>query len=447
MNIYNFQILAYFCSSTSRFEKHFLACLGLHVLDVKHMQTKACKEMLLKPRSAAAKICEDLKIKNIHEANPRTSYICNEGDCSTQSTCYCTYVTKAQCSRCGKLMDKALRWPKDTVEKSGVFVNDRAGFIITDNLWVMPISVMTGFSVLEKLQINDASMLEERVINVGNEEALNLLRRSLESKRALTEFFFPDACVEQSVKCFPVIKEDIDGNEAEHKFNVKMILNKKNNSVLSAEVGGDFLNQLLSFLAFPLGSVIELLRDHISSDWCISNLYSSAESLGLEWFKSKECKNMLVFPQLASYYGCEKQMIKLVEMPSAKWTCSASCIKCYADGWYCFKPTPCKHGLRKAELIEQNPKLQNGGSDSGGSFVEDSKRFMIADNLHISPISSISLIITKGIDFLISDFIEKEIIVDKAKVLSLLGVMLISNTVLTDVFVPKQKKRSRSHYM
>ncbi|KAI0489259.1 hypothetical protein KFK09_029101 [Dendrobium nobile] len=157
---------------------------------------------------------------------------------------------------------------------------------------------------------------------------------------------------------------------------------------------------------------------------------------------------MLVFPQHASHYGCEKQILKLVEITSAKWTCSASCIKCYVDnGWKYLLSTPCKHGLREAEFIEQNPKLQNGGSDSGGGFVENSKRFMVADNLHISPISSISLIMTKGIDFLISDVVEKEVIVDKAKVLSLLGVMLISKSVLTDVFAPKQKRRSICHYM
>ncbi|KAI0489220.1 hypothetical protein KFK09_029062 [Dendrobium nobile] len=388
-------------------------------LDDKHLQTEACKEMLLKPRSAAAKICEDLKIKNIHEANPRTSYICNEDTCSTKSTCYCSYVIKTRCSRCGKLMDKALSLPKGTVEKRGVFVNEGADFIITDDLRVMTISLMSGFSVLEELQINDACMLDEMVINVDNEKTLNLLRKSFESKHALTEVFFPDACVEPSVNCFPVIKEEIDGSEVEHKFNVNIILNKKNNSVLSADVGGDFLNQLLSFLTFPLGSVLGLLRDHISLECSISNLYSSAESLGLEWFKLKECKNMLVFPQLASHYRCEKQMLKLVEMSSTKWTCSTGCIKCYANGWYCFQSNSCnwcKHGLSKAEVIEQNPKLQNGGSVSGGSFVEDSKRFMITDNLHISPISSISLIITIGKDFLFSDVVEKEIIVDKTKV-------------------------------
>ncbi|PKU79683.1 hypothetical protein MA16_Dca010911 [Dendrobium catenatum] len=369
-------------------------------LDVKHLQTEACKEMLLNPRSDAARICVD--------------------GCFTQSTCYCSYVTKARCSRCGKLMDKALSWPKSTVENKGIFVNDGASFIITDDLRMMPISYINVLSVLEELRINDTSILEERVINVGNKEALSLLRRSLESKHALTEVFFPDSCVEPSGKCFSMIKEEIEDTKAGQKFNLKIILNKKNNSVLSAEVGGDFLNQLLSFLTFPLGSVIRLLCNRISSECCINNLYFSAECLGLECFKSKECKNMLVFPQLASHYGCKS-----------------------------LQYTPCKHGFREAKVIEQNPKLRNRKktNDAGRSFVEDSKRFMITDNLHISPLSFISFIITKGKDFFFCDVVEKEIIVDKAKVLSLLGVMLISKTVLTDVFAPKRKQQSISYYM
>ncbi|KAL0905069.1 hypothetical protein M5K25_027244 [Dendrobium thyrsiflorum] len=414
-------------------------------LDVKHLQTEACKEMLLNPRSAAAKICEDLKIKNIHDDNPRGFYICKETDCLIQSSCYYTYVTKGRCSRCGKLMNKDWSWSKRAEEKRGVFVNDRADFIITDDLRVMPISLISGFSLLEELRIKDAGILEERVIDVGNDEALKLLRISLVSKRALTRLFFPDECIEQSVKCFSMIKEEIkeeiDDGEEEEQMNVKIIFNKKNNNVLYAEVEGDFVNQLLSFLTFPLGSVFMLLGDQISLEGCISNLYSSAERLNLECFESEKRKNMLVLPEIASYYGCSDQMLQLDEMISTKGTLSSSCVKCHLDnGSKSSLTPPCKHGLREIEIIQQNPKLENGGSDSGGGFVEDERRFMVTDNLQISPISSISAI-TKGIDFLISDLVEKEVSVDKAKVLSLLGGTLISKTVLTNVFYAKPMYR------
>ncbi|PKU79681.1 uncharacterized protein LOC110116322 [Dendrobium catenatum] len=417
-------------------------------LDVKYLQSEACKEMLLKPRSAAAEICDDLKIKNIHDVNPRHFYICNESDCLIQSSCYYTYVTKARCSRCGKLMGKDWSWSKGTVEKRGVFVNDEADFIITDNLRVMPISLMSGFSLMEELRIKNTDMLEERVINVGNDEALNLLRISLVSKRTLTKLFFPDECIEQSVKCFSVIKEEIkkenkekiDDGEEQQQMNVKIIFNKKNNNVLYAEVEGDFVNQLLSFLTFPLGSVFMLLGDQISLG-CINNLYSTVKRLKLDYFESEKCKNMLILPEIASYYGCSDQMLQLDEISSTEGTISSSCVKCHLDNRSKSRLTPpCKHGLSEAKIIEQNPKLKNGGSDCGGGFVKDERRFMVADNLQISPISSISAII-KGVDFLISDLVEKEVSVDKVKVLSLLGATLSSKTVLTDIFSAKPMNR------
>ncbi|KAI0489222.1 hypothetical protein KFK09_029064 [Dendrobium nobile] len=416
--------------------------------DAKYLQSEACKEMLLKPRSAAAEICDDLKIKNIHDVNPRHFYICNESDCLIQSSCYYTYVTKARCNRCGKLMDKDWSWSKGTIEKRGVFVNDETDFIVTDDLRVMPISLMSGFSLMEELQIKNTDMLEERAINVGNDEALNLLRISLVSKRTLTRLFFSDECIEQSVKYFSVIKEEIkkenkeeiDDGEEQQQTNVKIIFNKKNNNVLYTEVEGDFVNQLLSFLTFPLSSVFMLLGDQISLG-CINNLYSTVERLKLDYFESEKCKNMLMLPEIASYYGCSDQMLQLDEISSTEGTISSSCVKCHLDNRSKSRLTPpCKHGLSEAKIIEQNPKLKNGGSDSGGDFVEDERRFMIADNLQISPISSIS-VITKGIDFLISDLVEKEVSIDKAKVLSLLGATLSSKTVLTDVFSAKPMYR------
>lgn len=341
-------------------------------------------------------------------------------------------------------MDKVWSWSKGTKEKEAVFVKSKADFIITDDLRVIPISLMTGFSLLEELRIKDASTLEEWVIDVNYEKALNLLRRSLISKRALTKVFFSDACIEPTVKCFSAIKEEIDGSEAEaeQQINVKIILNKKKNIVLFAEGGEDFADQLLSFLTFPFGSVFKLLGDRISLEGCISNLYSSAETLNIERFKSENHKNMVVFPKLASYYRCRNQMLKLDEMTSKKYTSSGSCIKCFLDKVSKSSTNPpCKHGIRESELIEQNPKLEDEGTNSGERFAEAERRFMVDDNLHISPISSISAIM-KGID-LTDDLVEKDVSVDKTKVLSLLNAMLISKTVLTDVFSSKPTQQRR----
>ncbi|KAI0489223.1 hypothetical protein KFK09_029065 [Dendrobium nobile] len=138
-------------------------------------------------------------------------------------------------------------------------------------------------------------------------------------------------------------------------------------------------------------------------------------------------------------------MLQFDEMTSTMGTFSSSCVKCNFDnGSKSSLTPPNKHRLREVEIIEQNPKLKNGGCDFGeveiieqnpklknggcdfgGGFVKDKRRFMVAHNLQISPISSISTI-TKGIDFLIPDLVEKEVNGDKAKVYCfLLGIYAI----------------------
>ncbi|KAK8916496.1 hypothetical protein KSP39_PZI022660 [Platanthera zijinensis] len=406
-------------------------------LDAKHLQTEACKDMLLNPRSAAAIQCEDLKIKGIHELNPRRFYTCSQEDCLIQSTCYYTYSLKCLCSRCGKLMDKAWEWHKETLGKRGVFVNETTEFLITDDLRVIRTSLLKGFSLLKQMQIKDSSMLQERFIDFGKKEILNILRRSLVSKKVLTDVCFPDACMQGSAGFFLPIKDETFDNEAGKEISLKLVLNKENNNLLYAEVGEDFINLLFSFLTYPLGSVLRLVSDNLSLVHCIRNLYSSMNSMGLDCFKSEICKNMLVAPKFSTFHGYKDLMLDVEEITSKEALISGSCAKCFVDNGYklCTK-APCKHGRYEHKHLELNPKSAKGMTNNDGAFVAGSGRFMITDNIHISQLSAISAIVN-GQNLPICDVIEKEILVNKYKARSLLSAILASRTVLTDIFAPK----------
>ncbi|KAK8965138.1 hypothetical protein KSP40_PGU019809 [Platanthera guangdongensis] len=415
---------------------------SIEQLDAEHLQTEACKEMLLNPRSAAARLCEDLKVKGIHELKPRSFYTCRQDGCLIHSTCYFTYSSKVICSRCGKLMDRIREWKKETAEEGGVFVKATTEFMITDDLRVMPASLLKSLSLLKEMQIKDTSMLEERVIQFGTKEALNLLGRSLVSKNALTEVCFPDACVQGSASSSLPIKKESVTDEEQDEIKVELILNKKNNSVLYAEVGDDFTNHLFSFLAFPLGSVLKFLSDNMSPfSVCIQNLYSSIENMDLNYFKSDICRNMLLSPKLAVFYGYKNQLIlKLEEITTTALIVEGSCVKCYADnGYKTCSSTQCVHGIKESEFVEQNPKSAKGLLDDGGGFVVGCRRFGIMDNLHISQLSTISAVVN-GENLSISDLVGEELSLDKCKARSLLHAMMISKTVLTDVFAPRRKQ-------
>ncbi|KAG1354209.1 putative DUF674 family protein [Cocos nucifera] len=92
-----------------------LGCLdGLYEsvenLDGQHLQTEACKTMLLQPISAAALRCEHL-VLNVDETNPRKCYACKlYGHCH-KTTSYYSSVPKARC-HCGKTMDQFGGWIK-----------------------------------------------------------------------------------------------------------------------------------------------------------------------------------------------------------------------------------------------------------------------------------------------------------------------------------------------
>ncbi|KAK8965342.1 hypothetical protein KSP40_PGU022241 [Platanthera guangdongensis] len=189
-------------------------------LDAKHFQTEACKEMLLNPRSAAAQLCEGLKIKGIHDSDPRNLFTCSENDCLTQSTLYYTYNSKCLCCRCGKLMDNTLQWTQVISGEGGIFVKDKHNFMITDGLRVIPSSLQKGLSLFKEMQITGAGMLEERVIDFGKEEVLKLLKRSLVSNRVLTDVCFPDAPVQASTGFSLLSKEEIIVNQGKKEINL-----------------------------------------------------------------------------------------------------------------------------------------------------------------------------------------------------------------------------------
>ncbi|KAK8965655.1 hypothetical protein KSP40_PGU020457 [Platanthera guangdongensis] len=293
-------------------------------LDAKYLQTEACRDMLLNPRSAAAVLCEALKIKGIHELNPRRFYTCSQEDC------------------------------------------------------LIPV-------------------LEEQIIEFSMKKVLKLLERSFVSKNVLTEVCFPDFCLQTSGEFSLPCKEDLIADEAKNdRINLELILNKNDNKVLYAEVGDDFVNQLFSFLTFPLGSALKFLSNTtFSLDGCIQNLYSSVDGMSLHCFRFQILRNILLTPMLPTFYGIMNQMLKLEEMKSQTIKSFWSCTKCLSDnGYKSCAYSKCVQGIIETDYIEQNPKLP-------------------ADTLGIM-------------------------------VLSLLIVMLTSKATLTDVFSPKPKPQWRS---
>ncbi|MBA0665259.1 hypothetical protein Goklo_005146 [Gossypium klotzschianum] len=107
------------------------------------------------------------------------------------------------CPSCYKQMDLDFTFVNFR-DKVGVgFVKESVTYTITDDLAVRPMSAKSIFTLLNHLNIKDAGDLEEKVIAVGANEGVELLRASMQTKTVLTAVFLGGK-KESSIKSEPI---------------------------------------------------------------------------------------------------------------------------------------------------------------------------------------------------------------------------------------------------
>jgi len=213
-------------------------------------------------------------------------------------------------------------------------------------------------------------------------QILSLLKRLLVSRTPLTDVFLQETDIcnvrEKSVLTditLARINKKITATDSK-RINLKLYLSAESDKVVYAEAGEDLVDLLLSFLTFPLGSVVRLLEKR-SSLGCTDNLYDSVELLSSDfgYMKSEECTNMLLAPMLPPHFGCHHQLLSIVEVSAQKIrTC-----ECIGER--------CVHGRGYDEM---NPKKQNSNLGSGEGYARGMVKFMVTDELEVTPLSPIS---------------------------------------------------------
>lgn len=93
------------------------------------------------------------------------------------------------------------------------------------------------------------------------------------------------------------------GEANARRIKVKLLLDKATNRILCLQAKEDFADLLLSFLTFPLGSIMTLLKGHISMG-SVDNLYKSVADLRLKHFASQICKDSLLNPKIPFGFRC-----------------------------------------------------------------------------------------------------------------------------------------------
>ncbi|CAI8601592.1 unnamed protein product [Vicia faba] len=77
--------------------------------------------------------------------------------------------------------------------KSG-FVKDVVTFMVMDDLVIQPMSTISSITLLNKFNIKEIGTLQEKVVEMGMDEGIKLLKASLQSKMVLTSVFIKKGC-------------------------------------------------------------------------------------------------------------------------------------------------------------------------------------------------------------------------------------------------------------
>uniref|UniRef100_A0A0A0KNU0 Uncharacterized protein n=1 Tax=Cucumis sativus TaxID=3659 RepID=A0A0A0KNU0_CUCSA len=126
--------------------------------------------------------------------NPKTYYLCNN-NYRKQSSCHSVSSTHGtKCPNCGGYMTINLAYVYvDEEEKliEGGYVTGMGKYMVMDDLTVKPMaySSMSTISVLNELNVDDISQIEDKLIRLDIKEGSNLLKASFHTSTVLTEVF------------------------------------------------------------------------------------------------------------------------------------------------------------------------------------------------------------------------------------------------------------------
>ncbi|XP_073027776.1 uncharacterized protein [Primulina eburnea] len=88
----------------------------------------------------------------------------------------------------------------------GGFVKGVVTYMIMDNLVVKPMSTISSITLLNNFNIKDVVNLQEMEVTLGMEEAVKLLKASLQSEKVLTDVFLNGKRIDAKKKKVVAVK-------------------------------------------------------------------------------------------------------------------------------------------------------------------------------------------------------------------------------------------------
>ncbi|OEL12726.1 hypothetical protein BAE44_0026254 [Dichanthelium oligosanthes] len=182
-------------------------------LDHTYVLPDAKKEALLQPTvvpSPASTSRTSPLLPALSSGQPKSFFRCGY---LTFSSCY-NYVTDTRgtkCPGCSNKMSVAVKFVPPEADGSGHnvqmasstdtakgFVQGVVTYTVRDDLTVTPMSAISSMTMLNNAAVTDFSALQEKTVQLGYTEGLEIVKASLQSKTVLTDVFLgkkrPRAC-------------------------------------------------------------------------------------------------------------------------------------------------------------------------------------------------------------------------------------------------------------
>ncbi|KAE8717995.1 Detected protein of unknown function [Hibiscus syriacus] len=158
-----------------------------------YIQPSANKETLLNPVVPNTTANVPPLLPSIESPKPVGIYRCGN---FYNKNClpYVTTDSTSICPSCKNVMNQnaSVVNPKrkdSSTADDGGYVKGVITYMIMDDLVVRPMSAISCITLLNKFNVKDVGVLEEKTIDVGMDEGVKLLKASLQSKAVLTDVF------------------------------------------------------------------------------------------------------------------------------------------------------------------------------------------------------------------------------------------------------------------
>ncbi|KAG6644052.1 hypothetical protein I3843_08G028300 [Carya illinoinensis] len=157
------------------------------------------KDLVLKPRAVTSGATDSLLLPRVESYTFRKFYRCRNSNCmstygvykSTRSAknCYVCNSSPNQMHEVSLSVEEVISENKESGNFS--FVKEIVPYMVMDDLRMKPMSSNTFITLLNEYNLKDVGAIEEKVVALGMDECVKLIKAALQSKTVLTDVFLP----------------------------------------------------------------------------------------------------------------------------------------------------------------------------------------------------------------------------------------------------------------